>query len=137
VPAVVDFSLSENFFSARFFSDLIDNSEYKGAVLNSRPLKYLRTRVSFGQDQVTPTYDYTYLPRELSNRFIFTEAALGIRFAYNEKFSRFLGYNIFNESSFPILELNYTKGFDNLWEGEYLAVYLRHLVLAMVEVYNS
>jgi len=119
VPALLDYQLSDNIFTAQLFSEFIDKVEYKGATFYSRPLKYLDTSVSFGQSQTQPTYAYKFGKEGISTNQIYTELGVNIRYAYNEKFSRFLGYNVFQDTSFPIIELNYTKGFQHLWEGQY------------------
>ena len=121
VPALLDYQLSNNILTAQLFSEFIDTWEYKGAIFHSRPIKYLSTSLSFGQHQVNPTYDYTFGAGETigNSTQIYTEVGLNLRYAFNEKFSRFLGYNIFEQTRFPIIELNFTKGFDNFWEGQY------------------
>ncbi len=121
VPALLDYQLSNNILTAQLFSEFIDQWEYKGATFNSRPIKYLSTSLSIGQHQIQPTYDYVFgeADRTSDPLQVFTELGVGLRYAFNEKFSRFLGYNIFETTRFPVVEINVTKGLDNLWNGQY------------------
>ncbi len=119
VPAILDYQLSDNIFGARFFSNQIDLWNYTGATFYTRPIKYLSSSISIGQHEYIPTYDYSFAGQEGVSSQHYTELGLNFRYAYNETFSRFLGQSVFNNTNFPILELNYTKGFSGLWEGQH------------------
>jgi len=71
------------------------------------------------QQQITPLYDYELLAEVSPTPFTFGEFHLGIRYAYNEKFVRLFGQRLNNQSNFPIVELQYIKGLDDFWNGEW------------------
>jgi len=119
VPAILDYQLSDNIFGPRFFSDQIDLWNYTGATFYTRPIKYLSSSISFGQHQYTPTYDYFFAGEDAISTQHYTELGINFRYAYNEKFSRFLGKSVFNNADFPVFEVNYTKGFSDIWNGQY------------------
>ena len=119
VPASINFQLNNNLLTPRFFSTLIDIEETKGFTFRSRPIKYWSTSLSFGQHQLTPTYDYTFVGQEINTTTTFTEVGVNFRYAFDEKFSRFFGYNVYESTNYPIVEFNYTRGLKDFWGGQY------------------
>lgn len=69
------------------------------------------------------TNDYLFLADEGSanswiNRFNVFETALDLRYSYKEKYAEMFGIKVPIESKYPIVRLRYTRGFDDLLEGD-------------------
>jgi len=118
VPAEPKFIQRGDFLNFGQLSNIRDQLVYKGIHLQSFPIKYLQFNTRFSQQELTPKYAYQFLS-ESRPSFDFTELNFGLRYAYNEKFVRFFGRRINNQSNFPILEFQYTKGFDDLLDGNW------------------
>lgn len=119
VPAEPKFIQRGDFLNFGQLADIRDKIIYKGIHFQTFPIKYLRFNARFSQQTLSPRYEYTFTGMENNPAFNFTEMQVGIRYAYNEKFVRFFGRRVNNQSNFPILELQYTKGFDNLLNGNW------------------
>ncbi len=119
VPAESKFIQRGDFLNFGQFADIRDAITYKGIHLQSYPIKYLRFNAQFSQQELTPLYDYQFSDESIILPFNFTEAQLSFRYAFNEKFVRFFGRRINNQSQFPILEFQYTKGFNGLLNGQW------------------
>ncbi len=118
VPAEPKFIQRGDFLNFGQLSNIRDQVIYKGIHLQTFPIKYLQFNTKLSQQTLSPKYDYQFLT-ESSPSFNFSELHFGLRYAYNEKFVRFFGRRVNNQSNFPILEVQYTKGFDNLLGGNW------------------
>lgn len=116
-PGGLDFGFSGNLASQRFFSNQLYTRTFKGIRFESYPFKYFRMGLGFSQQNYIPTDNYTF--DGVQQGFNFTELNVKMRYAFNEKFIRFLGFRLKENSKFPILSLNYTKGFDNILGGKF------------------
>ncbi len=119
VPTEPKFIQRGDFLNFSQFTSFRDKMVYKGVNLQTFPIKYLRLNANISQQQLTPLYDYEFRDDVASNPFTFSELQLGIRYAFNEKFVRLFGQRLNNQSNFPIVELQYIRGLNNLWDGEW------------------
>jgi len=118
--------------------ELIDVSRFRQLLVNkmdhsvcqqlsagTRLLKYAYLTASFQREWIVPAYDYQYTRfnheniRITANEFRFTEATLGLRYAYGEKFIRNTRSIISLGTSHPVIWISYTRGFNGLSGGEY------------------
>lgn len=119
VPAEPKFIQRGDFLNFGQYANIRDAITYKGIHLQSYPIKYLRFNARLSQQELQPFYDYQFANEATTLPFNFTEAQLSFRYAFNEKFVRFFGRRVNNQSQFPILEFQYIKGFDGLLNGQW------------------
>lgn len=108
--------LSPNSYRDYFVLQL-DRMEQKHFDLNFIMLKYLKTSFAFDVINKQPDYDYYY--KKLFNNFNFTTLTLGLRYAYKETYVKTRDYKFSMGTKYPILEFQYTHGFDGLLNGQY------------------
>ncbi|MCK9617295.1 MAG: DUF5686 and carboxypeptidase regulatory-like domain-containing protein [Lentimicrobiaceae bacterium] len=102
-----------------------DRTENKQLSLDFLWLKYLRTNVSITQRYLFPTYPYAFSRHKPGysilnlTDFHFTEVSLRLRYAYHEKFLQNIHGKISLGTQYPIVWLQFTRGFDNFLHGEY------------------
>ena len=110
-----------NFFSRRLYAHYLDANEEVAASLSSRLWRGLFARVSLSHQHLQPNYSYTFIQPDFtpSHNFQFTESTLYLKYAFEEKTTAFLGNEINQNNRFPVLELAYTHGFNNLLNGQY------------------
>jgi hypothetical protein len=129
----IDESGSVKFFDSKYLTNdmfrmyLIrqeDKIEQKKVSLGFRTLQYLKVNISLNQDAKNVTNNYQYGTKKdnvsvLLNEFNFTELCFGFRYAYKEKFLKMPQGKISFGTKYPVLWMQYTKGFNNLLYGEY------------------
>ncbi len=122
------FDHSANMLSDEMLRKLLiqrmDKTVVKKVDIGFRPFNYLKMNIAFCQSLKDPTYDYYFGNTEKNvtikvDEFYFTELRLGFRYAYKEKFIRNTGKRISLGTTYPIIHLQYSRGFDNLLEGEF------------------
>jgi len=118
-PAEPKFIQRGDFISFGQFANIRDAIISKSIRLQSYPIKYLRFNAKLSQQALQPLYDYQFAREATTLPYNFTELNIGFRYAFNEKFIRFFGRRFNNDSQFPILELQYTKGFDGFLKGQW------------------
>jgi len=101
--------------------DLVEKSE---AILSWRMLRYFKTFISFNDQHKTVTNNYQYATQGsnislLMSDFYFTEEAVGFKFIYKEKFTKYNNVRISMGSKFPVLWFQYTHGFNDVFNGQY------------------
>lgn len=101
--------------------DLVDQYE---AAFSFRLFQYLKVQLAARKQYNTPTDEYLFGKATESvtagiNRFEFTEAELGFKFAFREKFLRTGRMEFSTGTKFPVVWLTVTKGFNNLLAGMY------------------
>jgi hypothetical protein len=101
--------------------DLVDQYE---ATFTFRLFQYLKVQLAGRKQYNTPTDEYLFGKATESvtagiNRFEFTEAELGFKFAFREKFLRTGRMEFSTGTKFPVVWLTVTKGFNNLLAGMY------------------
>ncbi|MEM6320835.1 MAG: DUF5686 family protein [Bacteroidota bacterium] len=116
-PTISDLGQNNSVLNYSQFSSIRDAAVTKGVSLQTYPIKYIQFQADFLQQELRPLYDPFLEEAEPQAANNFTELRLKTRFAYNEKFIRVFGSRVTEFARFPIFELVYTKGFDNLWNG--------------------
>ncbi len=101
--------------------DRVENME---GALSFYFLKYLDTRIAFSRNTKETTTDYRYLPPEQAEPdtqsvFDFAEIKVGLKYSFREKYVEILGNKVSMGSKYPVIWLNYTKGFDGVAGGAY------------------
>jgi hypothetical protein len=94
-----------------------------------------------------PDYVYGNLQEgtmNVKNTFRFTELRAGFRFAFRERFLRTKRVKISLGTKYPVLRFQYTRGFDNILDGEFAynrfdvkikeSFYIKYLGLSSLEV---
>jgi hypothetical protein len=97
--------------------------EFEGS-FGFRSLSYLKTFITFRRTFKEPGYDYYFGPPGedltlLSNSFHFTEGSVSFRYAFGEKFLKNVRTKVSLGTSWPVVWLTYTKGFDGILGGEF------------------
>ena len=90
-----------------------------------RGLKHFKWNMSVNSDYKMAYPDYYYGQiadgvAMLKNEFRFTELSVGFRFAFREKFLRTKRINLSLGTKYPVVRFNYTRGFDNILNGEFV-----------------
>lgn len=101
--------------------DIVDQYE---AAFSFRVFQYLKVQLAGRKQYNSPTDNYLFGKATEGitvgvNRFEFTEAELGFKFAFREKFLRTGRMEFSTGTKFPIVWLTFTKGFNNLLNGMY------------------
>ncbi|MCB0804876.1 MAG: carboxypeptidase-like regulatory domain-containing protein [Bacteroidales bacterium] len=108
----------------KFLIQRMDLTKGYDGYLNFRTLKYMNVHLGFSVKRKETTTDYRFSTNEtdlrvLQNQFDFTNAILGIRYAYKEKFVKNMRKKISLGTNYPIVKLQYTRGFAGLLEGDF------------------
>ena len=119
VSAEPKFIQRGDFLNFSQYANIRDKMTYKGIHLQTFPIKYLRFNAQLGQQQLQPLYDYQFARETATLPYHFTELKFGLRYAYNEKFVRFFGRRVNNQSNFPILEFQFIKGLNDFLKGQW------------------
>jgi len=120
----------------------MDRIQQNTLAMNFRALKYAKANISFNNTQVDPQYQYTFvsvendLPANIT-RYTNTDLMINVRYAYKEKLLKSFGQRISMGTKYPVLSLSYSKGFHNVFSGQFdynkiearieQAVYFRNL----------
>lgn len=95
--------------------------ERKQVSIRFSPFRYLTLEPMYRQsiEKVKKNYHFLESDGELNNTFSFTEASLGIRYAYKEKFMQTLDKRYSLGTHYPIFWANITQGFNNGVQGQF------------------
>lgn len=109
-----------------FFVERMDKTTRSQAALSFRALRYAKINVGITNENKIPVNGYQFqLPGSSQNKpkllsdFSFTEISAGFRFAFKEKFLEMPDSRISLGTSYPIIRFNYSRGFDNLLDGQF------------------
>ncbi|HPR58101.1 MAG TPA: DUF5686 family protein [Bacteroidales bacterium] len=106
-----------------FFIRQMDQTKQMQVSLNWRPLRYTTLNAKLKAGTKLPPELYQFANDEGTNQlntgFNFTELTTSIRFAYREQFIETPDSRISLGTNFPIVYLQYTRGFDNFAGGEF------------------
>lgn len=112
---------SESFRNYRI--EVMDKIEKKEASFSFRAMKYWAFNLSGNTQTRTSTNQYMFgIPSEdtqLTNTFRFTEAGLGFRFSYREKFLKTPRYKTSMGSDYPVVYGQVTRGFKGVMDGQF------------------
>ncbi|MEO0469568.1 MAG: DUF5686 family protein [Bacteroidota bacterium] len=121
-PGLQSLSMERDLSNPRtFLTARMDSVQKIESSLSLRLFRFLTVKVAGrkGYRQSTDP-DYRFLPESgipFQRRTNLTEAEVRLRFAFRERFVQTLGQRVSTGTSFPILELQYTRGL-NVWRGE-------------------
>lgn len=116
------------FFKPDYFREFLirkmDKTEMVEANIGFRILNYAKLNFGLIKSGKEATDDYRYRIANESvnvylNRFDFTEVRIGLRYAYGEKFIQNMRKKLSMGTDYPILWLQYTRGFRGLLEGDF------------------
>jgi len=87
-------------------------------------LKYLDVSASLSKNSKKVTTSYQFIhdfndPATTQTDFDFSEFKLAVKYSYREKFIEVFGNKVSIGTKYPVIWLNYTKGFNDLLDGEF------------------
>lgn len=125
---VTFFDDKPGFFKPEYFRDLLikrmDKTELYKVSLGVRALNYLKLNVGLTKSNKVVTDDYRYAISEENinvyfNSYDFTEATVGFKYAYGEKFIKNLRKKISMGTKYPVLWFQYTRGISGFLNGDF------------------
>jgi hypothetical protein len=109
-----------------YMQSRFDAVEKKEVLFGFRPFKYTDMYLSFSNNFVKPLYNYGFVYNtdngHIISDFTFTEATLGLKFAYKERLKNAFGRRLAfasGEYQYPVFYLTYTHGFNQLLGGQF------------------
>ncbi|MDX5481898.1 MAG: hypothetical protein LPK07_09460, partial [Hymenobacteraceae bacterium] len=96
----------------------LDYTTHKSVALAGRLLRYAQVQTMLRQEERRPTL-VPASPDAPPLRYNLTEAVVGIRYAYGEKYMRQFNQLMPMPTEHPVLWLQYTRGIDGLLDGNY------------------
>jgi len=117
-------NISSNTMLRDYLINRMDRTIREKVEIGFRTFNYLKTNIAFSHTLKDPAYDYYFGTREKNvtvgvDEFNFIELSLGFKYAPKEKFIRNTKKKISLGTNYPIIWIQYTRGFDNILEGEY------------------
>ena len=115
-------SLSEEIFNGLrdFMIEKVDHIQKYSFSGGFRSFKYLLTEVQLNQSKITPLNNYAFdSPNYNSSPFHHTSASIKLRYAYGERLLQTPFQKISLGTKFPVLTLQYTRGFENVLGGDF------------------
>ncbi|MFD2999929.1 DUF5686 family protein [Pontibacter toksunensis] len=96
----------------------LDYTTHKSVALSGRLLRYLQAQAMLRQEERRPTLGFSAAdaPQPAYN---LTEAVIGFRYAYGEKFMQQFNQLMPMATEYPVLWLQYTRGIDGLLDGDF------------------
>ncbi|OFZ02306.1 MAG: hypothetical protein A2491_13775, partial [Bacteroidetes bacterium RIFOXYC12_FULL_35_7] len=117
-----DVNLRQSDFYRDFLVAEMDSVEKMDAQFSFRAFQYLKAYFSLSRNYLNVTNHFRYGVSEtradLLDNFVFTEASVKIKYAYNEKFIKFPYGKFSLGTNYPVLWLNFTQGL-NLLDGKH------------------
>ncbi|MAN26321.1 MULTISPECIES: DUF5686 and carboxypeptidase-like regulatory domain-containing protein [Mesonia] len=115
-------SLSEEIFNGLrdFMIEKVDHIQKYSFSGGFRSFKYLLTEVQLNQSKITPLNNYAFnSPDYSSSPFHHTSASIKLRYAYGERLLQTPFQKISLGTKFPVLTLQYTRGFEDVLGGDF------------------
>lgn len=108
----------------RFAIENFDRVENMETAVSFYFLKYLDARAAISKNTKETTTSYRYLSSNPDiegpqSVFHFAELKIGLKYSFREKQVEVLGNKVSMGTKYPVLWLNYTKGFDGVAGGDY------------------
>lgn len=93
------------------------------AAVGFRALRYASVNLAINRDVKQTTGEYSFLPEgnagDAQREFTFTELQASVRYAYKEKFMQMPDSKISLGTRYPIINLTYARGLNDVLEGDY------------------
>lgn len=96
----------------------MDRLKEDKVALSFRTMRYAQLRFSLAQQELTPLHNYIWL-NDFSETYQFTEMEIDMRYAHKERIVKIAGERLNYRTDYPVVYLNYKKGFDGFLEGNY------------------
>ncbi len=114
----------KSFFNDEFRKFLVhkmDAIEDRKAFISGNFITYVNAELYIRQNttETTDNYLYTDENHHAAYQFHFTEAGIGLRYAYKEKYVKAFEQKLSNGTKYPVLFLNVSHGFNNRFGGQY------------------
>jgi hypothetical protein len=110
-------------FYRRVLVENMDSITAKSVSLQFFTLKYLDVQTSLAQIEKRATSGYQFIPEGdnalPTNQFQFAEFRLSMRYAFREKYINSLGRQFSQGTKYPVVWLNFYKGFDQWMGGQF------------------
>ncbi|WP_439880605.1 DUF5686 family protein [Pontibacter sp. MBLB2868] len=90
---------------------------HKSITLGGRLFRYLQAQTQLRQEQHRPTLGVAADAQPLA--YNLTEGVISFRYAYGEKYMQQFNQKILMPGSYPVLWLQYTRGLNNILDGNY------------------
>jgi hypothetical protein len=109
-----------NFLNARnFLASMMDHNREYSFDTSFRMLKYLKWNLIFNNSDISPLYEYAFnAPGGPITSYTNTTFRADLRFGFKERFVHSLNQRISMGTTWPVLTVSYTKGFDGVLDGE-------------------
>ena len=110
-----------DFVNRTIYAQKMDYSDEWSAVFGSNLWQGARMELAFRRQLNRPNYDYGFGAPDaiVADRFHFTESTVFFRYAADERGRSFLGSVTDVINKIPILELAYTRGWKDVWQGDF------------------
>src|ERR1019366_9301346 len=102
----------------------MDAIDERRVFISGNFIKNLNAKIYLKDNQTTATDNYKFynetfngITPGLNNTFHFTEAGIGLRYAYKEKFVKAFDLKLSNGTKYPVIWLNFTRGFNASGSG--------------------
>ena len=102
--------------SRSLYANFFDKNEEIALSLGSQVGKRIFMKMTFKKQHIEPTYTYRFVKNETATPiqdFHFTEASLYAKYEFNAQNPSFMGENMNEINKIPVVEINYTRSFDN------------------------
>lgn len=114
-------SLIDETFFREILTNRFDAIQRHEGYLKFRALRHFLFQLRGSTEQNRPMFNYQYTLQPQSGRPIyhFNEISLGVRFAFRERFLRTMRNKISMGSDYPVVVLNVTRGFNDLFQNSF------------------
>lgn len=96
----------------------MDRVKENKLALSFRTFRYAEIRLSIAQQALTPLHDFVWL-NNFQEQYQFGEMEIDVRYAHKEKIVKIAGERLSYKTDFPVVYLNYKKGFSGLLDGQH------------------
>ncbi|MEN9612377.1 MAG: hypothetical protein RLZZ628_3191 [Bacteroidota bacterium] len=111
----------EGLVSRKLYASRLDGTEEIGADFTVRIAKRLFTRFSVQKQVLKPNYLYHFIENGMdrTGQFNFTEASFYAKYVFDAPSQTLFDDPQFQNNRYPIVDLIYTKGFKDVFNGQY------------------
>ena len=96
----------------------MDRVKENKLALSFRTFRYAQFRLSLAQQEINPLHDFVWL-NNLQDQYQFAEMEIDMRYAYKERIIEIAGERLNYKTDFPVVYINYKKGFSGLLDGQH------------------
>jgi hypothetical protein len=109
------------FISRSLYSKYFDTQREFSVTFGSRIGKRIYAKITAQQADVKPNYAYNFVKNngEIARDFRFAELSTYVKYVFNEQNPTLFGENVNEINRIPVVEVGYTRGFDQILRGGY------------------